>query len=79
MSGVGVSLTGAAIGALGGTGVLLVVAGARRRAIRLDERLEPYLRTHDRTSVLLRDQPARTPFPTVERLVAPALDRKWVV
>ena len=73
MNGVEVSLTGAAIGALGGVGVLLVVAGARGRAIRLDERLAPYLRTHDRTSALLRDQPTRTPFPTVERLVTPVL------
>ncbi|KLN33548.1 type II secretion system F family protein [Cellulosimicrobium cellulans] len=68
-----VSLTGAAIGALGGVGVLLVAAGVRGRAIRLDERLAPYLRTHDTTSVLLRDQPTWTPFPTVERLVAPVL------
>lgn len=68
-----VSLTGAAIGALGGVGVLLVAASVRGRAIRLDERLAPYLRTHDRTSVLLRDQPTWTPFPTVERLVKPVL------
>ncbi|WP_313664143.1 type II secretion system F family protein [Cellulosimicrobium cellulans] len=68
-----VSLTGAAIGALGGVGVLLVAAGVRGRAIRLEERLAPYLRTHDTTSVLLRDQPTWTPFPTVERLVAPVL------
>lgn len=68
-----VSLTGAAIGALGGVGLLLVAAGVRGRAIRLDERLAPYLRTHDTTSVLLRDQPTWTPFPTVERLVAPVL------
>ncbi|KZM78413.1 type II secretion system F family protein [Cellulosimicrobium sp. I38E] len=68
-----VSLTGASIGALGGVGVLLVAAGVRGRAIRLDERLAPYLRTHDTTSVLLRDQPTWTPFPTVERLVAPVL------
>ncbi|MTG90002.1 pilus assembly protein TadB [Cellulosimicrobium sp. BIT-GX5] len=71
MNGIDVSFPGAAIGALGGLGLLLVVSGARRRAIRLDERLAPYLRTQDRTSVLLRDQPVRTPFPTVERLLAP--------
>ena len=68
-----VSVSGAAVGALGGVGVLLVAAGVRGRAIRLDERLAPYLRTHDRTSVLLRDQPTWTPFPTVERLVTPVL------
>ncbi|MGO3815868.1 MAG: type II secretion system F family protein, partial [Cellulosimicrobium funkei] len=73
MSAVDVSWTGAALGALGGLGVLLVVAGLRGRSIRLDERLAPYLRTHDRTSVLLRDHPVRSPFPTLERLLAPLL------
>lgn len=73
MSAVDVSWTGAVIGALGGLGVLLVLTGLRGRAIRLDERLAPYLRTHDRTSVLLRDHPVRSPFPTLERLLAPLL------
>lgn len=67
------SWVGAAVGAFGGLGILLVVSGVRGRAIRLDERLAPYLRTHDATSALLRDQPVHTPFPTLERLVAPWL------
>jgi len=82
MTGPEISWAGAAVGALGGVGLLLVVAGVRGRAIRLDERLAPYLRAHDATSTLLRDQPVRTPFPTLERLVGPwvadagrALDR----
>ncbi|MBD5787145.1 type II secretion system F family protein [Cellulosimicrobium terreum] len=66
-----VSWVGAAVGALAGLGLLLVVSRVRGRAIRLDERLAPYLRTHDATSALLRDQPAHTPFPTLERLVSP--------
>ncbi|WP_069387530.1 type II secretion system F family protein [Cellulosimicrobium cellulans] len=82
MTGLEVSWVGAVAGALCGVGVLLVVAGVRGRVIRLDERLAPYLRRHDATSALLRDQPVHTPFPTIERLVAPwvadagrALDR----
>lgn len=82
MTGLDVSWAGAAAGALCGVGILLVVAGVRGRSIRLDERLAPYLRRHDATSALLRDQPVHTPFPTIERLVAPwvadagrALDR----
>jgi tight adherence protein C len=74
MTGLEVSWAGAGIGALAGVGLLLVVAGVRGRRIRLDERLAPYLRVHDATSALLRDQPVHTPFPTLERLVAP-----WVV
>ncbi|MCB7136447.1 type II secretion system F family protein [Cellulosimicrobium marinum] len=77
-----VSWLGAAIGALGGLGLVLVVSAVRGRAIRLDERLAPYLRLQDGTSALLRDQPVHTPFPTIERLLAPwvadaarALDR----
>jgi tight adherence protein C len=73
LTGVDVSWLGVAIGALGGLGVLLVLAGVRGRTIRLDERLAPYLRTRDPSSVLLRDQPVRTPFPTLERLVTPWL------
>ncbi|MBD8078049.1 type II secretion system F family protein [Cellulosimicrobium arenosum] len=68
---IGVSWVGVTIGALAGIGVLLVVAGLRGRAISLDERLAPYLRERDATSTLLRDQPVHTPFPTLERLVAP--------
>jgi tight adherence protein C len=73
VTGIDTSWLGAGAGALGGLGVLLVLAGLRGRAIRLDERLAPYLRTRDSTSVLLRDQPVRTPFPTLERLVTPWL------
>ncbi|WP_265521029.1 type II secretion system F family protein [Oerskovia flava] len=66
-----VSWLGAGIGAFGAVGLLLVVSRLRARRIRLDERVGPYLRVQDRTSALLRDVPVHTPFPTLERLVAP--------
>ncbi|WP_425954669.1 type II secretion system F family protein [Xylanimonas sp. McL0601] len=65
------SPTGALIGLLGGIGLVLVVAGVRGRRITLDERLAPALRPRDATSGLLREQPVRSPFPVVERLLAP--------
>ncbi len=71
MSGLEVSWLGAGIGAFGAVGLLLVVSRLRARRIRLDERVGPYLRVQDRTSALLRDVPVHTPFPTLERLVAP--------
>ncbi len=68
-----VSVPGALIGLLGGIGVVLVVARLRARRITLDERLAPALRPRDATSSLLREQVVHTPFPVVERLVAPWL------
>jgi tight adherence protein C len=67
------SVPGAAIGLLGGVGLVLVVARLRARRITLDERLAPALRPRDATSSLLREQVAHTPFPVVERLVTPWL------
>jgi tight adherence protein C len=65
--------TGALVGLLGGLGVVLVVARLRARRLTLTERLAPYLRPRDATSGLLREQAAHTPFPAVERLLAPWL------
>ncbi|GAA4627335.1 type II secretion system F family protein [Cellulomonas oligotrophica] len=64
--------TGAAIGLVGGLGLLLVVVRLRARRITLDQRLAPYLRTRG-TSSLLRAPDARGPLVTLERLVAPFL------
>ena len=68
-----VSPTGAMIGLLGGLGLLLVVAWFRARRITLHARLAPALRPRDATSGLLREHPVRSPFPVVERLLAPWL------
>jgi tight adherence protein C len=68
-----VSPEGALIGLLGGFGLILVVAWFRSRRISLATRLAPALRARDATSRLLRDQPDRSPFPVVERLIAPWL------
>lgn len=65
------SLPGALVGLLGGMGLVLVLARLRARRITLDERLAPALRPRDATSGLLREQVVHTPFPVVERLVAP--------
>ena len=79
------SLTGAALGAAGGVGLLLAARGlpAFNRP-RLDDRLAPYLRDAARPSRLLTAPPTVTPFPTVERLLRPWLDdaarlvERWV-
>ncbi|QAY70385.1 type II secretion system F family protein [Xylanimonas protaetiae] len=68
-----VSSTGALIGLLGGLGLLLVVAWVRGRRVTLASRLAPALRPRDATSGLLREQAVRSPFPAVERLLAPWL------
>ncbi|PZR55132.1 pilus assembly protein TadB [Xylanimonas oleitrophica] len=62
---------GALLGLVGGLGVLLVVVGVRARRMTLVERLAPALRPRDSTSGLLREMPVRSPFPVVERLLAP--------
>lgn len=64
---------GAAIGALGGTGAMLVWWRLAARRIRLDDRLAPYLRPRRSSSTLLRTPAVRTPFPTLERLIAPVM------
>lgn len=66
-------LAGALIGLAAGVGIWLVVWRLGRRRITLDDRLAPYLRSRVRTSRLLADNPAVTPFPTLERLVAPVI------
>ena len=65
---------GALLGLLAACGLLMVV---RRlpvtRRPRLDDRLAPYLRDTPRPSTLLRAERAVTPFPTLERVLAPFL------
>lgn len=68
------AFAGAGLGLLSGVG--LVVAISRLPAMRrprLEDRLTPYLRDSSRPSRLLDDARALTPFPTLERLVAPLL------
>ncbi len=65
--------SGAVVGAIGGIGLVLVWSRAAARRITLDERLAPYLRVQPRGSRLLRPPAVHTPFPTVERLVAPVM------
>ncbi|RYV49610.1 pilus assembly protein TadB [Pengzhenrongella frigida] len=60
------------IGALGGLGLWLVVRRLGARRVTLDDRLAPYLRTPRSSSALLGG-PGRTPFPTLERLIAPVM------
>ncbi|GAA3815281.1 type II secretion system F family protein [Cellulomonas soli] len=67
------SAVGALVGLLAGGGVLLVVWSIRGRRITLDQRLAPYLRPRRTTSGLLRAPSARSPFPTVERVIAPVM------
>lgn len=64
---------GALVGAIGGVGLWLVVWRLAARRPRLDDRLAPYLRPPVRTSGLLRVPAVHTPFPTVERLLAPVM------
>lgn len=66
--------TGAALGLLGASGVLLAVtASPPMRRPRLVDRLAPYLRDTPRPSRLLDQRGSVTPFPTLERLVGPGL------
>jgi tight adherence protein C len=67
------SAAGIVIGLMFGVGVVLTVASLRSHRVTLTWRLAPALRPKDATSALLRDQPARSPFPVVERLIAPWL------
>lgn len=68
------SYVGAVLGLVAGAGLLLMVV--RLPVLRrptLDDRLAPYLRDSGRTSRLLADHRALTPFPTLERIVGPVL------
>lgn len=66
--------TGAGLGVVTGLGLWLVVTGAPVfRKPRLDDRLAPYLRDTPRPSRLLAAASTRTPFPTLERLLRPAI------
>ena len=64
---------GAAIGALGGLGIVLVWWRLSTRRIRFIDRVAPYLRTPRSSSALLAGPELRTPFPTLERLIAPVM------
>lgn len=67
-------MTGVAFGGLGGVGATFVVYGVpRNRRPRLEDRLAPYLRDAPRRSSLLIYTPARTPFPTLERILRPVM------
>ncbi|GGB98825.1 type II secretion system F family protein [Cellulomonas carbonis] len=65
--------TGAAVGAVAGLGLWLVLARVAARRPSLDSRLAPYLRPRPTRSSLLTVSAARTPFPVVERLLAPVM------
>ena len=65
---------GSVVGAAAGAGLLLAASGLpAARRVSLDDRLGPYLRDAPRPSRLLSEGGARTPFPTLERLLAPVL------
>ncbi|MCU1693292.1 MAG: Type secretion system protein [Frankiales bacterium] len=66
--------TGIGLGLLAGGGLCLAALGtpaARRPS--LDDRLAPYLRDTPRQSRLLAQRQTLTPFPTMERILAPVL------
>ncbi len=66
------ALAGAGLGLVAGVGLALAVSRvpALRRPT-LDDRLAPYLRDSGRPSRLLARSRALTPFPTLERIIAP--------
>jgi tight adherence protein C len=63
---------GAVAGAIGGVGLWLIAWWFGARRPRLDDRLAPYLRPSTRR-VALGDGVASSPFPTIERLLAPVM------
>lgn len=67
------ALVGAGIGALGGAGAGIVWWRLVARRTVLDDRLAPYLRPQRTASTLLRAPVVRTPFATLERLIAPVM------
>lgn len=73
MSGFAPAVVGGAVGAVGGIGLWLVAWRLAARRPRLEDRVAPYLRLPAGSSSLLRRAPAQSPFPTVERLLAPAM------
>jgi tight adherence protein C len=71
---VNASLTGVVLGFMGGTG--LAVAISRIPILRrhtLEDRVGPYLRDPSRPARSIAEPRALTPFPTLERLLRPAL------
>ncbi len=65
---------GVTIGLLAGLGVwLVVVYSPPMRRLTFDDRLAPYLRDAPRPSRLLAGSDTLTPFPTLERILAPVL------
>jgi tight adherence protein C len=68
------ALVGVALGGLTGAGATFAVYGVpRNRRPRLEVRLGPYLRDAPRRSSLLSQEPVRTPFPTLERILRPIM------
>ena len=67
------------LGLVLGTGLMLVTQWWRARTPRLAQRIAPHVRASAAEELLLRSQ-AVTPFPTLERLVAPLLRDgvRWV-
>jgi tight adherence protein C len=65
---------GALAGGMFGFGVLVVVLRLRARRMTLESRVAPSLRAYSASSGLLDLPTARTPFASLERLVAPWLD-----
>lgn len=71
--GLSAPMTGALLGLACGLGGWLVLWRLGKRRITLDDRLAPHLRSRATTSRLLADIPTVTPFPTLERLLAPMI------
>lgn len=68
------ALAGVALGGLAGAGATFAVYGVPRfRRPCLEDRLGPYLRDAPRRSSLLLQDSARTPFPTLERILRPIM------
>ena len=73
MTGPSAAGAGAALGALFGVGLWLMWWRLAARRPTLDARLAPYLRPRGGASRLLRAPVVHTPFPTLERLLAPVM------
>ncbi len=68
------TVTGLLLGLVGGLGLVLAVSRLPMlRRPTLDDRVSPYLRDAPRPSRLLLTERSLTPFPTLERILAPAL------
>jgi tight adherence protein C len=68
------AMVGVGLGGLVGLGATFALYNTpRNRRPRLEHRLEPYLRDAPRRSSLLAPDPARTPFPTLERILRPVM------